>query len=142
MQFRSIPALSGLALLAGMTLHFSPAYAQSDIALLGTWHPLVNDGGLAELILSDSNGVLQVHGFGSCSPTLCDWGTVSGFVYGTTVTDPNGRTFTATFDFGFATTLLTGTLNATGHKLAIGEYTVFTEGSGRDNYVQTNTFVK
>jgi hypothetical protein len=142
MQLRKSLTRAALALLAGMALQFSPAYAQSDIALLGTWHPKVNDGGLAELILSDSGGVLQAHGFGACSPTFCDWGTVSGLVYGSNVSDPNGRSFTATFDFGFATTLLTGTLNKTGRGMTIGEYTVFTDGSPRDNFVQTNTFVR
>jgi hypothetical protein len=135
-------ASAALALLAGLALDAAPALAQSDTALLGTFTPKVSNGGLAKLVLTDASGVIQVHGYGTCSPTFCDWGTVPGVVYGANVSDPNGRTFTAAFNFGFSTEILTGTLNLNGKLMTINEYTEFAPGDGRDNYHQSNTLVR
>jgi hypothetical protein len=134
-------------LLAGLAMNAVPlfshsAFAQSDSALVGTYKPKVGNGGLAELVLTDANGVLQVHGYGSCSPTLCDWGTVPGVIYSANVSSTAGNSFTASFDFGFATEILTGTLNATGRLMTINEYIEFAPGDGRDNYHQSNVLVK
>jgi len=124
------------------TLGALPALAQSDSALLGTYTPKVSNGGLAKLVLTDSNGALQVHGYGTCSPSFCDWGTVSGVVYSSSVSSAAGNSFTAAFNFGFATEILTGTLNTSGRLMTINEYTAFAPGGTRDNYHQTNVLVK
>jgi hypothetical protein len=129
-------------LFAGLAMNAAPALAQSDSALLGTWKPKVGNGGLAQLVLTSANGVLQVHGYGSCSPSFCDWGTVPGVVYSANVSSAAGNTFTASFDFGFATEILTGTINGTGRLMTINEYTEFAPGDGRDNYHQSNVLVK
>jgi hypothetical protein len=133
---------ASLVLLAGLTAATVPAFAQSDAALVGTYLPKVSNGGLAKLVLSDKDGVLQVHGYGSCSPSFCDWGTVGGVIYSSSVSSANGNTFTASFNFGFATEILTGTLNTSGRLMTINEYTAFAPGDGRNNYHLSNVLVK
>jgi hypothetical protein len=133
---------ASLILLAGLTAAAVPAMAQSDASLVGTYLPKVSNGGLAKLVLSDKGGVLQVHGYGTCSPSFCDWGTVPGVVYSTSVSSTKGNSFTASFNFGFATEILTGTLNTSGRLMTINEYTAFAPGDGRDDFHQSNVLVQ
>ncbi len=63
-------------------------------------------------------------------------------VYGSTVSDPDGRTFTAAFNFGFSTEIMTGTLNLNGHLMTINQYAAFAPGDGRDHDHRSNTLVR
>jgi hypothetical protein len=98
-------------------------------------------GNLSAVILSaNANGMLQVHAFGNCVPHLCNWGTVNGITFGTSVYSATGSVFLAPYKFSFATKLLAGFFNARSNRLTIDTWTEFTDHSGRSNYETTDTF--
>lgn len=92
--------------------------------------------GLTALQLSSDSSGQTIQGFGACSPTDCDWGTVSMNLLGNSVSDPAARMGFATWEHGFATTHMT--LRAERPGVLIAEtYTIFNDASGRANYRQT-----
>jgi hypothetical protein len=115
----------------------SPAFA-----LLGTWVNTAPGGGnIRRIILSPGpGGTLRVRAFGNCVPTACAWGKVTGITFGTSISSHTGRVFLAPYKFGFANKLVDGSVNAFGTRLTVYTYTEFTDGSGRSNYVSTDTF--
>ena len=45
----------------------------------GTWlNDDPNTRDIPQLIISNAGETLSIHGYGACTPTYCDWGTVSG----------------------------------------------------------------
>lgn len=45
----------------------------------GTWlNDDPNTRDIPQLIISNVGQTLSIHGYGACTPTYCDWGTVSG----------------------------------------------------------------
>lgn len=131
---------AALLLTAGLAATTAHAASPIDGALFGTWAPKTANGGLAELVLSDDgNGNLLAHGYGQCSPSWCDWGTVQAVVYSTSTTDQYGVVFTAVFNFGFATEVLTGKLTGRNNNgMTIDEYTDFVSTDTRYNYHLSN----
>jgi len=76
---------------------------------------------------------VAVHVFARCYPTDCDWGTVPGHNYVEAFTQHDVRIVTASYDPGFARTLVI--LRASpGGNLRIQALTEFTDGSGRPDY--------
>jgi hypothetical protein len=112
-------------------------------ALPAIWINTAATGNVRAVILSigPSSGLLQVHGYGFCSPVPCNWGTVTGITFGTSVTSTIAYTFLAPYTFGFENKLLDGAVNAAGTLLTLRTWTEFTDHSGRSNYVTTETFV-
>ena len=113
-------------------------------SLLGVWHNTSPaSANIRKIIISlNPNGTLAVTAFGNCVPTACAWGTVTGITFGTDVSSQTGETFLAPYQFGFANKLVDGTVNLFGQLLTIHTYTEFTDGSGRSNYVSTDTFTR
>ena len=96
---------------------------------------------ISALILSvNANGMLQVHAFGNCVPHLCNWGTVNGITFGTSIYSKTGSVFLAPYKFSFARKLLAGFLNPRCTVLTVDTWTEFTDHSGRSNYETTDTF--
>ena len=59
---------------------------------VGTWlNDDPNTRDIPQLIISNVGQTLSIHGYGACTPTYCDWGTVSGQF--------NGEPFIITFVF-------------------------------------------
>jgi hypothetical protein len=114
------------------------------LGLLGVWHNTSPAGGnIRTIVISlNPNGTLRVRVFGNCTPTLCAWGAVTGITFGTSVSSHSGRVFLAPYQFGFANKLVDGTVNVFGTRLTVQTYTEFTDGSGRSNYVVTDTFTR
>jgi len=112
--------------------------------LLGTWVNTSPASPSIRKIVIGRNpaGTLSVSAFGACVPTLCAWGKITGITFGTAISSASGRTFLAPYQFGFAKKLADGALNATGTVLTVQTYTEFTDGSGRSNYVSTDTFTR
>jgi hypothetical protein len=105
------------------------------------WLNINPHGNLRAVILSlNASGVLQVHAYGNCYPVSCNWGTVNGITFGTSIYSKTGRTFLAPYTFSFAKKLLEGSVNIRGSLLTIETWTEFTDFSGRSNYVTTDTF--
>ena len=66
-------------------------------------------GNLRAVILSvNAGGVLQVHTYGNCTPVACNWGTVNGITFGTSIYSKTGSVFLAPYKFSFAKKLLEG----------------------------------
>jgi hypothetical protein len=83
-------------------------------------------------VLGNKGATLTVQGFGSCSPTPCDWGVVEGIAYGESVVATEAIAFSARYDFSFKETIVTGHLdNGT---LIVETFDKFKDGSGRSNY--------
>jgi hypothetical protein len=110
-------------------------------SLVGTWVNVnASTRDIVKIILTNNGGSLDVHAFGACSPTPCDWGQVKGQAYSASVAGGAAVAFTANYGFGFKNTILTGHLN--GEHLVADDFNVFTDGSGRSPYFTEGTFKK
>ena len=110
-------------------------------SLVGTWvnvNSATRD--IVKVVLTDNGGALQVHGYGACSPTPCDWGQVPGEAYAASVSGGAAVAFSANYAFGFKNTILTGHLD--GQHLIVEDFNVFEDGSGRSPYFSQGTFKK
>jgi len=123
----------------------TPVPPQASAALAGTWVN-VNHAtkSVVDIWVATSGKGITVDGFGSCVPTLCEWGRIPGTVFGPNVSAKIGTSFEAQWNFKFARTVLLATYS-TPRKvptLTVQEFTTFTDGSGRFNYTSTETFTK
>lgn len=139
------------AIVAGFAgpAHASPAPPKADASLLGTW---VNTNGATRsvkqiVITPNRASSVNVDAFGSCSPTLCEWGSVPAITYGTSASATTGATFQSNQRFlsggaEWSRTSLQGNVVKTsfGLRLVVREMTVFEDGSGRKNYAATEVF--
>jgi hypothetical protein len=152
---KHVTRIVGMAAMTAVAIGFaSPAQAspvppKASSALFGTWiNTNPSSGSVKQLVVAPTRvGNVTVDAFGSCHPTLCEWGTVPAIVYGTTVSSPTGATFQSNQRFlsgkkeWSRTTLLGGvTKSKAGLQLTLRELTVFEDGSGRKNYNVTETF--
>jgi hypothetical protein len=107
--------------------------APSPAPLLGTWTNVDSStGGIVKIVLGWAAGALNVHAFGACHPTPCDWGSVKGISYGAGVASNRAVAFTALYKFGFKETVLTGHLRS--GSLVVEHFSHFTDGSHRFDY--------
>ena len=92
----------------------------------GNWVNVdANTRGITRTQISRSGSRLVVHMWGACSPTDCDWGTVS-----TSVSDADDKVLKIRWDQGFAVRTQTLTLLSNGH-LRVNSFTRYTDNSGR-----------
>jgi hypothetical protein len=123
----------------------SPVPPAPNPALSGTWantNPATRS--VVDIVIEGNKNGIEVDGFGACSPSPCQWGNVPGTVFGANVSAATGSSFEADWNFGFARTVLLGTLTETRRvpTLTVQEFTTFTDGSGRANFAVTETFVR
>src|SRR5262249_35008868 len=78
------------------------------VTLPWIWFTHAATGNVRAVILSlaPGSGLLHVHAYGFCSPVPCNWGTVTGITFGSSVVAKTGGTFLAPYTFGFANKLL------------------------------------
>ncbi|UCH80852.1 MAG: putative metal-binding motif-containing protein [Nitrospiraceae bacterium] len=101
-----------------------------DTNFIGTW--INNDpytGGTSRIIIGQSGSNMTVHGFGACTPTDCDWGTVT--------VPYTGNPFVAVYEFGFKTTTLTIKLLSID---SLHVHSVHIYHDGRPNYTDDEYF--
>ena len=88
--------------------------------------------GVVSVVLSADGANLKVQVFGACVPSPCDWGVVKGIAYAENVSAADAIAFSATYDFKFKSTIVTGCLDS--GSLIVETYDMFKDGSGRSNY--------
>lgn len=119
----------------------SPDTAVPSNALVGAWHNAnPNTRSITRILIGRLGNNLAVHTYGKCSPTDCDWGTVTGYTYATSVGSNLGIGFSAVYNFSFAQVINVGYLS--GSNLYVFEFTRFTDNSGRSNFFEIERFHK
>ena len=110
----------------------------------GEWSNIdTNTGGITKLNIGISGASANVHAWGKCHPTDCDWGTVPAFAFAPDVSSDlasQAQALMAIFDAGFSETTLF--IKPQGNRLSVQSYTRFKDNSGRSNYASSDVFQK
>lgn len=107
--------------------------AVAPLPLVGTWVNCDHQTpGLVRLMIEENGNEINIHAFGACQPTPCDWGIVTGTVYAANVATVPAVAFTATYNFAFKQTVVVGHLF--NGSLLVETYDHFTDKSGRADY--------
>jgi hypothetical protein len=120
----------GLAILVG-GLDFS--------AILGTWFATDEDiAGVVELRLRRYGDRVVLHTFSAGSPQPADWGEAAARTYGVNAAATEAIAFSARYEFGFMSTIVTAYTN--GGLLVLDTFNSFTDSSGRAPYFTRQFF--
>jgi hypothetical protein len=130
---------------ASLLLLISLSTCSASLAqFAGDWNNVdPNTGGITKLSIVVSGASANVHVWGKCHPTDCDWGGVDSFVFAPDVSsDPisQAQALMATFTTSFSVTTLF--ISPQVSRLSVQSYTRFTDGSGRSNYGSSDLFGK
>jgi len=114
-------------------------------ALLGTWVNVKNTGffGLARIVITDVSGDFEVHPYGFCSPTLCDWGMHPAFRFSSSVVVGTAIGFNAVFGYILKSVYMQGHLIQTPTGQTLLEVTTqsrFVRLDSRYDYEKTERF--
>jgi hypothetical protein len=127
-------------LLAGGT----SAYAQQPTDLnnlVGTWVNVDSaTRGTVKIIITKNGSQLYVHTYGACHPTPCDHGQVSAEAFSPSVSSNKATGFSANYDHGFVTRLITG--RRSGALLNLESRSKFATGDTRYDYLGVEQFRK
>ena len=136
-----------LMLAATLTILLTMRPASADIAdLLGDWRntdPATRD--IVRIVISESEGAIDVHVWGACHPSPCDWGSAKAFTYAPKVgaaLPEEAAYLLADFPKRFAVTQVIVGPAATDGPLQALTMTRFTDGSRRSDYATTSSFTK
>jgi len=128
-----------LIFLAILVVFSATANAQKE-RLLGDFVPIDNHGITRVTLTADD----QIHVWGICHPSDCDWGIVPVDTYGPTVSSNLGATansLSAVYLHGFATRIVVVT-PLEENKIQIDVFTKFTDHSGRTPYMLKQILVR
>jgi len=129
--------------LQGSTVGPAPNVPSNPPSLAGTWTALKSGGGLTHVVITESGGELQIHPYGSCSPTDCDWSVQPASQFSDHPTSANPVGFQSSINQTFASRFLQGhlILGSTGETLLeITTQSTFAMRDPRYDYELTEDF--
>jgi len=134
-----------LSLATACLLLFSLSTSNASLAqFAGDWTNVdTNAGGITTLSIGLSGDSANVHAWGKCHPTDCDWGAVPAFAFAPDATSDltgQAQALMAIFDAGFSETTIF--ITPQGNRLSLQSYTRFKDNSGRSNYASNDVFQK
>jgi len=141
---RLASAIALVVLLTG--LGSSPVEAKQPTnasPLLGTWVNTKTTGGLAKVVITDVSGDFEVHPYGFCSPTPCDWGMHPAFRFSNSVVVGRAVGFNAVFGYILKSVYMQGHLIQTPTGQTLLEVTTqsrFVRLDSRYDYEKTERF--
>jgi hypothetical protein len=110
----------------------------------GSWSNVdANTRGITNLDISIMDSNANVHAWGKCHPTDCDWGSVQAQAFAPNVSSgllSDANTLIAVFVTSFSQTALV--IRPAGNRLKVDSYDRFTDNSGRSNYLASYVFQK
>ena len=114
-------------------------------ALLGTWVNVKNTDffSVARIVITDVSGDFEVHPYGYCSPTLCDWGMHPAFRFSSSVVVGTAIGFNAVFGYILKSVYMQGHLIQTPTGQTLLEVTTqsrFVRLDSRYDYEKTERF--
>jgi hypothetical protein len=142
------PAQAATAATAATAAKARPATAvppAPSSSLAGTWvNTNKSTNSIVDIVVATTSKSITVDAFGSCEPTLCQYGKIAGTVFGSSVSAKTGTTFAAEWNFGFDRAVFVATYSTPKNvpTLTVQEFTTFTDTSGRANFLETETFHK
>ena len=129
--------------LQGTTGGPPPNVSSNPSGLSGTWMAVKGSGGITQLIVTESSGALQIHPYGACSPTDCDWGVQPASEFSDSPTSSTPVGLQSSINETFASRFLQGHFiqGSTGETLLeITTQTTFAKGDPRYDYELTEDF--
>src|SRR5438046_5649113 len=114
-------------------------------ALLGTWVNVKNTDffSVARIVITDVSGDFEVHPYGFCSPTPCDWGMHPAFRFSNSVVVGRAVGFNAVFGYILKSVYMQGHLIQTPTGQTLLEVTTqsrFVRLDSRYDYEKTERF--
>ena len=109
--------------------------------LLGTWLNTDSQArGIIKIDFSLNGDSFNMHAFGACEPSPCDWGEISAALFADTVESREGANFSAFYDFGFMAAYLQGYIRQ--GVLVVATFNRFKDGSNRSDYFMKEFFYR
>ena len=121
----------------------APNIPSNPSALTGTWTAVKSDGGLTQVIIAESGGAFQVHPYGACSPSDCDWGVQPASQFSDSPSSSTPVGFQSSINQNFASRFLQGhlILSSTGEiLLEVTSQSTFAARDSRYDYELTEDF--
>lgn len=123
-------------------LPFVPPQHLDPKLLLGTWFNCdAQTRSIVRVEITQTKDGINVHLFGACHPTPCDWHAVPAKMFADNVCSPDAVAFSAEYnEFGFKRTLVTGRLEF--GALFLETFNDFIDKSGRSDYNSVDVLYK
>src|SRR5438552_8225573 len=126
-------------------LRLPARYIKRMLLLLGTWVNVKNTDffSVARIVITDVSGDFEVHPYGYCSPTLCDWGMHPAFRFSSSVVVRTAIGFNAVFPISLKNVYMQGHLIQTPTGQTLLEVTTqrrFLRLSNEVDYERTERF--